>query len=296
MDLDKAPIDDRGLVRFAADFMILKPREMERGNRRVFYDYGNRGHKRALQFFNDAPHSNAPIALAHAGNGFFMRRGYAVAWLAWEGDMLPGDGRMVLDVPVASDNGHADHRTGARRVHRRCARHHLLPAERQDRGAQLFDGLARHARGDADAPALSVRSPAGHPERSVAVRVRRIGCRRRDPVDERAVVPSARHIHLPAGFQPGWIYELVYTAKDPLVHGLGHVAVRDFVSFLKYAERMRPASRTRCAAWRRRMPGAARRPGAACATSSIAASMPMRRGGACSTACCRMSPAPGASG
>ena len=46
-----------------------------------------------------------PITLAHAGNGFFMRRGYAVAWLAWEGDMLPGDGRMVLDVPVATDNG-----------------------------------------------------------------------------------------------------------------------------------------------------------------------------------------------
>ena len=104
VDLDKAPVDDRGLVRFAADFMMLRPREMERGNRRVFYDYGNRGHKRALQFFNDAPHSNAPISLAHAGNGFLMRRGYAVAWLAWEGDMLPGDGRMVLDVPVASDN------------------------------------------------------------------------------------------------------------------------------------------------------------------------------------------------
>ena len=76
-----------------------------RGNRRVFFDYGNRGHKRALQFFNDAPHSNDPLTLAHAGNGFLMRRGYAVAWVAWEGDMLPGDGRMVLDVPVATDNG-----------------------------------------------------------------------------------------------------------------------------------------------------------------------------------------------
>jgi hypothetical protein len=96
VDLDNAPRDESGLVRFAADFMILKPCEMQRGNRRVFYDYGNRGHKRALQFYNDAPHSNAPITLAHAGNGFFMRRGYAVAWLAWEGDMLPGDGRMVL--------------------------------------------------------------------------------------------------------------------------------------------------------------------------------------------------------
>ena len=45
---------------------------------------------------------------------------------------------------------------------------------------------------------------------------------------------SARHIYLTTGFQPGWIYELVYTARDPLVLGLGHVAVRDFISFLKY--------------------------------------------------------------
>ena len=62
---------------------------------------------------------------------------------------------------------------------------------------------------------------------------------------EHAVVPSDRHIYLPAGFQPGWIYELVYTAKDPLVHGLGHVAVRDFISFLKYRRRRgaQPAAR-----------------------------------------------------
>ena len=90
-------------MRFAADFMILRP--LTGGNGRVLFDYGNRGHKRALQFFNDAPHSNDPLTLAHAGNGYLMRRGYAVAWLAWEGDILPGDGRMVLDVPVATDNG-----------------------------------------------------------------------------------------------------------------------------------------------------------------------------------------------
>ena len=32
----------------------------------------------------------------------------------------------------------------------------------------------------------------------------------------------------------GWIYELIYTASDPLIMGLGHVAVRDFISFLRY--------------------------------------------------------------
>jgi hypothetical protein len=236
VDLDKAPIDDHGLVRFAADFMILKPREMERANRRVFYDYGNRGHKRALQFFNDAPHSNAPISLAHAGNGFFMRRGYAVAWLAWEGDMLPGDGRMVLDVPVASDNGRPI--TGRVRVEYladtpgitcfplsgRIAAHSYATASLDTR-----DAVLTRRRYPYDRPQVipgnqwqfaCVEAGVGGETQSI----------------ERAVVPSSRHIHFPAGFQPGWIYELLYTAKDPLIHGLGHVAVRDFISFLKYAE------------------------------------------------------------
>ena len=54
VDLDKAPTDARGLVRCTADFFLLKPVDCGRGNRRLFVDYGNRGNKRALQFFNDA--------------------------------------------------------------------------------------------------------------------------------------------------------------------------------------------------------------------------------------------------
>jgi len=76
-DLDKA------LVHFAADFSILQPADPSRGNRRIFFDYGNRGNKRMLQFFNDAPASNDPRTSAHAGNGFLMRHGYTVVWLAW---------------------------------------------------------------------------------------------------------------------------------------------------------------------------------------------------------------------
>ena len=234
VDLDKAPVDDGGLVRFAADFMILKPRDMQRGNRRVFYDYGNRGHKRALQFYNDAPHSNAPMTLTHAGNGFFMRRGYAVAWLAWEGDMLPGDGRMVLDVPVASDKGKAI--TGRIRVEYiadvpgitcfplsgRIAAHSYAAVSLDTR-----DAVLARRRYPYDTPEVIP-----HDQWRFASAEAGIGGETQSV--ERAVVPSERHIFLPAGFQPGWIYELVYTAKDPLVHGLGHVAVRDFISFLKY--------------------------------------------------------------
>jgi hypothetical protein len=234
VDLDKASVDSAGLVRFAADFMILKPVEFSRGNRRVFYDYGNRGHKRALQFYNDAPHSNAPITLAHAGNGFFTRRGYAVAWLAWEGDMLPGDGRMVLDVPVATDDGTPI--TGRIRVEYiaetlgitcfplsgRVAAHSYATVSLDNRDAMLT-----RRRYPYDPPQVI-------PSEQWRFACAESGSGGETQSLEHSVVPSDRHIYLPAGFQPGWIYELVYTAKDPLVHGLGHVAVRDFISFLKY--------------------------------------------------------------
>jgi hypothetical protein len=237
VDLDKAPRNAAGLVEFAADLTILKPLDMDRGNRRLFFGYGNRGNKRELQFFNDAPASNDPQTLAHAGNGFLMRRGYAIVWAAWEGDLLPGDGRMLLDVPVASDAG------------------------------EILTGLVR-SEFIAAAPGITTFALSGHastrsyPTHSLDNREATLTRRRypdSEPIpvaaeewsfsrveggqgldaqgSERALVPSDTNIHLPAGFEPGWIYELVYTARDPRVHGLGHTVVRDLVSFLRYEAR-----------------------------------------------------------
>jgi len=235
VDLDKAPRNADGLVEFAADLCILKPVHMARGNRRLLFGYGNRGNKRELQFFNDAPPSNDPTSLADAGNGFLMRRGYTVVWAAWEGDLLPGDGRLVLDVPVASDGG------------------------------QPITGLVRSeyiatAPGITTFPLSGKASTRSYPScsldpRSASLTRRRYADSQRFTVSpgdwrfarieggqgldaqgsESAVVPSDANIHMPGGFEPGWIYELVYTARDPQVHGLGHVVVRDLVSFLKYA-------------------------------------------------------------
>ena len=61
-DLDRAPTDVAGLVHFTGDFSILQPIDPTRGNRRLFFDYGNRGNKRMLQFFNDAPASTTRAA------------------------------------------------------------------------------------------------------------------------------------------------------------------------------------------------------------------------------------------
>jgi hypothetical protein len=46
-------------------------------------------------------------------------------------------------------------------------------------------------------------------------------------------VPDPTKICLQGGFDTNHIYELVYTAKNPMVMGLGFAATRDFVSFLR---------------------------------------------------------------
>lgn len=114
VDLDHAPRHPAGLVEYAADVYMLKPVALARGNRRLLYDVNNRGNKRALQFFNAAIHSNEPRRLEHAGNGFLMRQGYTVVWSGWQGDILPGDGRLTIQVPIAGENG--DDITGVVRV------------------------------------------------------------------------------------------------------------------------------------------------------------------------------------
>jgi len=234
VDLDKAPRNDQGLVEFSADICILKPLDPRKGNRRLFFGYGNRGNKRELQFFNDSPASNSPTSVEDAGNGFLMRRGYTVVWGAWQGDLLPGGGRMTMNLPVATDDG--------------------APLTGQVRTEFVLD-----VPGTQSLPLSGKASTRSHPTVSLDTSTATLTKRRyaTDPrievpssewqfarIDrgmgldsqgtETAIVPSNQHIYLPAGFEAGWIYELVYTGRDPLVMGLGHIAVRDLTSFLRY--------------------------------------------------------------
>ncbi|MCH7786431.1 MAG: hypothetical protein IIC22_02875, partial [Chloroflexi bacterium] len=105
VDLERAPRNSDGLVEYSTDFYILRPTDLAQGNRRLIYDVNNRGNLRLLQFFNDGVHSNEPSSVEHAGNGFLMRRGYSLVWSGWQGDIMSGDGRLTMRLPVASENG-----------------------------------------------------------------------------------------------------------------------------------------------------------------------------------------------
>ena len=95
-----APRDSRGLVEFSADFRILQPVELHRGNHRLLFDILNRGRGPALRNLNSAP-DWLLTSLCIRGNGFLMRQGYTVAWGGWQHDAPDVPGVLRLHTPEA---------------------------------------------------------------------------------------------------------------------------------------------------------------------------------------------------
>jgi hypothetical protein len=52
--------------------------------------------------------------------------------------------------------------------------------------------------------------------------------------------PDPLKVCLKSGFDPAYLYELAYIAKDPPVHGIGFAATRDLNAFLREAGSMNP--------------------------------------------------------
>ena len=105
VDLDLAQVDDRGLVTFSGDFILLRPIDAERGNRTLLYEVNNRGGLGMLPMFNHGARSNNPSALVHAGDGLLFEQGYSLLWTAWNWDVIAGGDRLLIDLPVAEDEG-----------------------------------------------------------------------------------------------------------------------------------------------------------------------------------------------
>ncbi|MFG0262125.1 MAG: alpha/beta hydrolase domain-containing protein, partial [Novipirellula sp. JB048] len=225
-DLHLAERNERGRVECWTDFFLLKPVDASRGNRCILYDVNNRGNKLALEAFNGA-RSNDPTTLADAGNGFLMEKGYSILWCGWNGDVTEdGKQRLLVELPIAREHGKTI--TG---------RAHVEISSDEKTFSQAF---YHSPWGTSQAyPAVDL----DNRHATLTQRPNRSETATEVPRDQWAfarweddtLVPDATHLYLKNGFQPGWVYDLVYTAKNPRVTGLGLAALRDCVSFFRYA-------------------------------------------------------------
>ena len=234
-DLDKAPRNARGMVEYSADLYILKPVDMARGNGKIFYQVINRGNKGLLATFDDAPASNDPTSAADMGNGFVLREGYTLVFVGWESDVLPGNNRMRIVLPTVTENGAEI--TGL--LTERYDVAHQIPmagaVSLPLSGSPTSDSYET-ASLDTPSAMLTVRDSENAPERPVSGDRWAFATCQEDPQTGEVVnvAPSRKDICLFDGFDPNELYQLTYTARDPVPLALGFAVTRDVVSLLRY--------------------------------------------------------------
>ena len=213
-DVELAPRTAGGKVAYSMDIYILKPIDLSKGNHKLFMEVNNRGGK-LFGNFNGSGGGNNPTTAADAGDAFLMHQGYSLAWNGWDISAAAGGDRLTITVPVATNAG----------------------------GATITGPSYEYIVFDNDTTTSSTLAyPAATLDKSQAALTVRAHL-----TDAPVPVPAAGWEYtssdgtairlLPAGtrFQQSAIYEFTYTAKNPVVAGLGLAATRDFVSFLRYA-------------------------------------------------------------
>ena len=228
VNLDRAPRNKRGRVEYWSDLYILKPIDMERGNKKIFVDPTNRGGKQIVSSLNDAPQNNDPSTLKDAGNGFLMRQGYTIAWTGWHGG-LSGKNFVVMGVPVATNKGKEIVGLARTELVADEAGVYSMPLSADPRITSY-----EAASTDKSKATLTAREKSYEARMPVPASEWDFASCEKDDAGKIVMRPSTTDLYIRSGFKPNHIYEFIYPAKNPLVLGLGFAAVRDAVSFLRY--------------------------------------------------------------
>lgn len=215
IDLELAPRNPQGLVEFSADLEILAPVDLAKANGTLLYDVNNRGNRLCLGQFNTG------------ADHFLMRQGYVVVWSGWIAEVLPGGERLRLDAPVARQPDGSPI-TGS--VRAEC-----VPDAATERLTITYGAnngsFAPTERGLREAT-LTWRLREADPRVAIPREQWRLEMTPVEVDGQRGVLPLIELV-MPAGLRPGYIYELIYEAKNPLVQGLGLAGIRDLVSCLR---------------------------------------------------------------
>jgi hypothetical protein len=209
-DISLAPKNAGGMVEYVTEFILLRPKDISKSNGLLFLSLPNRG--------NVFPADTA-----------LLKRGYLYLWASWQGDVLPGNNRLIMQVPVAKENG----KTITGKVRAEYEVNNLTQSLPLNSG--YFKGNTHHTY-----ETVSLDNAYANLTR----RVHEADPQEPIPAGDWAFsdcstvpfpgTPNAGLVSIKGGFDPNNIYELIYTAKDPLVLGLGFAAIRDLSSFLKH--------------------------------------------------------------
>ena len=222
-DLEFAPRNAEGLVEFKTILDIVKPVDLSKGNRKLLFDFSNRGGRGAFTRLNDG---GGDFSKNRAGNGFLNSK--ATRW------SLP-DGRATWFTMAAMSWLSCRKRAGtASRCAAKCARN-LFPIRKgvlsmPVSGAANIQCYPVLERANAT---LTMREKEADPRVTVPASDWELA--KAKEIDGKVTLtPSNIDLYIKDGFKTGWIYELIYDTEGSRVMGLGFLGLRDLVSFLRH--------------------------------------------------------------
>jgi hypothetical protein len=216
-DIKLAPRNTRGMVEYSATFEIAKPIDMAKASGVLLYTVVNRG--------NGCPQKIPEANCEH--NVYAYDEGHIGVASGWQGDLRPRADAQTLVAPVAK-NPDGSSITGPV-----MARLSNMPANAKTVNLNNLT-YQRPVSLDTTKASLTKRTAEGGqaipvPSSDWAF----ADCNKSDFPG----APDPAKVCVKGGFDPTYLYELSYTAKDPLVLGIGWVATRDLNSFLRYEEK-----------------------------------------------------------
>src|SRR3984957_19758651 len=208
-DIQLAVRNSRGLVEYTGTFAIAKPVDMSKASGVLMYSVANRGNGAA------APNADGHVSVVSG----------------WQGDVRPRANLQTIVVPIAK-NPDGSSVTGPFTAR-------FINAPKGAATLPLSSAVS----------AIVYQLPATLDTAKATLTKRATEDGARIPISSTdwafadcattpfPGTPDPAKICAKAGFDPAMLYELVYTAKDPLVLGIGYAATRDFNSFLRYEQK-----------------------------------------------------------
>jgi alpha/beta hydrolase family protein len=217
-DIKLAPRNAKGMVEYTATFQLVKPVDMTKASHLMWHDVPNRGGRLTIV---PAERATGDIGLSSG----------------WQGDAagrtVPGPGNDYVVVPVAK-NADGSSITGRVMVRMTNA------AGKNSHPMIVYTNPMPYKPATLDTKEASLTTHASETIDGVIGATAEIApgdwafakCSADNPFPG---TPDPTQVCLKNGFDPNLLYQLVFTAKDPPVLGIGFAAFRDVGSFFNYA-------------------------------------------------------------
>ena len=215
-DLDLAPVNARKRVEYVATFALAKPVDMSKASGVLIYTVVNRGN----------------------GDATASADGHVSLVSGWQGDVVPTDANQTIVVPIARQ------RDGSPLTGPVLARFFNIPPKTNTvtiRLSSMGSGPPIYPPASLGQAFATLKSATSEDRLGVKQGLETVPRGSWAFADCRTVpfpgTPDPTRLCVQDGFDSTRLYELTYTAKDPLVLGLGLAATRDIMSFFRYVAR-----------------------------------------------------------